>query len=50
VKIQVLAPAQEELDEAHDYYEEQLPGLGDEFLKEILSAFNRIKSNLHFSH
>jgi hypothetical protein len=45
VKIQLLAPGNEELDEAHDYYEEHLPGLGDEYLKEIPSTFSRIKSN-----
>ena len=34
-----------ELDEAYEYYEEQLPGLGAEFLSEILSTFSRMKVN-----
>jgi plasmid stabilization system protein ParE len=34
--------AKAELAEAADYYEECRPGLGDEFLKEIYSAIQRI--------
>lgn len=43
--IRLLLPAQRELDEAFDYYEEQRNGLGREFLEEVLSALKRIKLN-----
>jgi plasmid stabilization system protein ParE len=42
MKIRFLDVAQEELDEAVEYYHAQLPGLGDQFLLEILSTLERI--------
>ena len=45
MEIQLLETAKLELDEAYEYYEDQLPGLGAEFLSEILSAFSRMKLN-----
>lgn len=45
MEIRLLDAAKKELDEAHDYYEKQLTGLGVEFLQDILSTFSRIKSN-----
>ena len=41
--IRLLEVAQQELDEAVEYYNVELVGLGDQFLAEILSAFDRIK-------
>lgn len=41
----MLKPAQYELDDAFDYYESQVPGLGAEFLDDVLTAFKRIESN-----
>jgi len=45
MKIRFLEVAQIELDESFDYYEEQIEGLGHDFLKEILAAIKRIKTN-----
>ncbi len=42
MKIRFLDIAQYELDDAIVYYNYESPGLGDEFLTEILSALNRI--------
>lgn len=42
MKIRFLDVAQEELDEAVEYYHAQSPGLGDQFLLEILSTIERI--------
>ena len=42
MKIRFLDIAQSELDDAIVYYNYESPGLGDEFLTEILSALNRI--------
>lgn len=36
MKIQLLEAAKVELDEAIDYYNHEAPGLGEEFLIEIL--------------
>jgi plasmid stabilization system protein ParE len=44
MKIRLLNVAIEEIDEAYEYYEDQMPGLGNEFLSEILDAFKKIKS------
>ena len=45
MEIRLLRPAQTELDEGIIYYEEQISGLGIEFLDEILDTFKRIKLN-----
>jgi hypothetical protein len=45
VEIRLLKPAQAELDDEIIYYEEQVSGLGIEFLDEILKTFKRIKLN-----
>jgi hypothetical protein len=45
VEIRLLRPAQIELDEGIIYYEEQVRGLGFEFLNEITDTFKRIKLN-----
>lgn len=42
MKIQLLEAAKVELDEAIDYYNHEAPGLGEEFLIEILNVFGRI--------
>ena len=43
MEIRLLDVAQQELDEAVEYYNQKLPGLGDQFLLEALAAFERIK-------
>jgi toxin ParE2 len=43
MEIRLLAVAQQELEEAIEYYNEGSPGLGDRFLLEALAAFERIK-------
>ena len=45
MEIRLLKSAQTELDEGIDWYEEQLSGLGDEFLNEILQTIKRIRVN-----
>lgn len=42
MNIQLLEPAQQELDEAIAWYADQAPGLGDAFLIEILKALKLI--------
>lgn len=42
MKINFLEIAQIELDDAIEYYNYELPGLGDAFLTEILNALDRI--------
>lgn len=42
MQVLFLQPAQYELDEAVDYYNAQMPNLGDGFLIEILAALDRI--------
>ena len=42
MKINFLEIAQIELDDAIEYYEYQLPGIGDAFLEDILKALDRI--------
>jgi len=42
MKITFLEEAEIELDEAIEYYNFTYPGLGDQFLEEILSTLNRI--------
>ena len=43
MEIRLLEVAQQELDEAVEYYNTESPGLGDRFLIEALAAFERIK-------
>jgi hypothetical protein len=33
------------MDEAYSYYQDQKVGLGDEFIKEVMAAINRIRIN-----
>ena len=42
MKISFLEQAQLELDDAIEYYNDQLTGLGDQFLQEVLETLNRI--------
>ena len=42
MKINFLEIAQIELDDAIEYYNYELPGLGDAFLTEVLNALERI--------
>jgi len=44
MKITFLEEAQHELDQAIDYYAFQSPGLGQQFLQEVLSTLDRIAS------
>lgn len=43
MEIRLLEVAQHELYEAVEYYNVESPGLGDQFLVEVLSAFDRIR-------
>lgn len=42
MRIRFLAPALMELDEAIDYYDYQLPGLGLRFFREVDAALDKI--------
>ena len=42
MKIRFLEIAQVELDDAIEYYNYEAPGLGNEFLAEVLNALDRI--------
>ena len=42
MEVRLLDVAQQELDERVEYYNAQQPGLGDQFLLEVLSTFERI--------
>ena len=42
MRINFLQIAQIELDDAIDYYNYEVPGLGDAFLTEVLNALDRI--------
>jgi len=44
-EIRFLSVAQQEMDESFAYYEQQIMGLGHDFLAEILAALKRIKKN-----
>jgi len=52
MKITFLEEAKHELDEAIKYYDLQSPGLGQQFLQEILSTLDRVasfpKHGIHF--
>ena len=43
MEIRFLEIAQSELDGAVEYYNSESPGLGDQFLLEVLNAIERIK-------
>jgi plasmid stabilization system protein ParE len=43
MEIRLLDVARQELDDALEYYNAEVPGLGDQFLLEALSTFDRIK-------
>jgi plasmid stabilization system protein ParE len=43
MEIRLLDVAQQELDEAIEYYNDRSPGLGNQFLLEALATFERIK-------
>src|SRR5438132_1131059 len=43
MEIRLLDVAQQEFDEAVEYYNAESPSLGDEFLIEVLSTFERIR-------
>jgi len=43
VKVVFLEPAQQELDEAVSYYNQQVAGLGNAFLIEAVAAIERIR-------
>ena len=45
MEVRFLNAAQIELDEAFYYYEEQIEGLGHDFIKEVLATVKRIKNN-----
>ena len=42
MKIEFLEPAQHELDEAIEYYNAQVVGLGNQFLDEVVNTLQRI--------
>lgn len=44
MRIRFLEIAQSELDDAIEYYNYEVPGLGDVFLTEVLKALDRIGS------
>jgi toxin ParE2 len=41
--ICIVRAAQQEIDEAFEYYESQMPGLGSEFIEEFEKAIHRIE-------
>ena len=43
MKVRLLEPARQELDETISYYNAELAGLGEAFLLEVLSAIERIR-------
>jgi len=46
--IELLAQAEDELSEAHDWYENELSGLGSKLYKEINHYFTIIESNPYY--
>ena len=46
-RIHLRADAETDIEEAATWYEKQRKGLGDEFLDEVLSAFETILDNPH---
>ncbi len=45
MKVEFLEVAEIELDDARDYYEDQLPGLGSEFVNEVINCLSRISDH-----
>ena len=45
MEIRLLNVAEQEMDESFEFYEEQMAGLGHDFLSEILATLKRIKQN-----
>lgn len=43
--VVILEWAEEEIEEAADYLDEEVPGLGDEFLEEVQRTIGRLKRN-----
>jgi hypothetical protein len=50
MKISFLDVAQQELDEAINYFNDEVPDLGDDFLGEVLKALDRIGNHPHACH
>ncbi|HEC19098.1 MAG TPA: type II toxin-antitoxin system RelE/ParE family toxin [Gammaproteobacteria bacterium] len=50
MKIRLLDVAQQELDETIEYFYEEVPDLGKEFLAEVLKALDRIGRHPHAWH
>ncbi len=46
-RIYLRPDAETDIEEAATWYEKQREGLGDEFLDEVLSAFETISNNPH---
>lgn len=44
MRVRFLAPARRDLADATVYYEDQMPGLGAQFLDEVRETINRIRS------
>jgi ParE toxin of type II toxin-antitoxin system, parDE len=44
MKIRLFSIAQKELDSAIEFYDAQRQGLGNDFLSEVLEAFDRIRN------
>ncbi len=42
MKARFIAPAQEELDDAVEYHNAKIPGLGDDLFDEVISAARRL--------
>ena len=50
MNVRLLEPAEQELDDAIDYYNRQVDGLGDAFLIEALRAFDLMVEHPHAWH
>ena len=50
MKISFLDVAQQELDEAINYFNDEVPDLGNDFLGEVLKALDRIGNHPHAWH
>jgi plasmid stabilization system protein ParE len=42
VKARFIAPAQQELDEAVEYHNSKIPGLGDDLFEEVVAAAQKL--------
>ncbi|HEY5327948.1 MAG TPA: type II toxin-antitoxin system RelE/ParE family toxin [Mucilaginibacter sp.] len=48
-QLQVLRKAREDMQKSADWYDEQQAGVGDRFLREVISTFQLIETNpLHY--